>query len=81
VYDSTRFLGHVNKVQCIKGDAVVTIPDFVRDNPHVVVSLLFLDFDLYEPTVTALETFLPRMPRGAILAFDGKRSISPPCQP
>jgi hypothetical protein len=35
-----------------------------------VVSLLFLDFDLYEPTKVAIETFLPRMPKGAIIAFD-----------
>ena len=34
------------------------------------MSLLFLDFDLYEPTAKALELFLPRMPAGAVLAFD-----------
>lgn len=70
IYDSTRFIGHVNKVQLIKGDATVTIPQFVQENPHVLVSLLYLDFDLYGPTKTALEYFLPRMPKGAILAFD-----------
>lgn len=70
VYDSTRFLGHVNKVQLVKGDATKTIPQFIEDNPHVLVSLLYLDFDLYEPTKVALEHFLPRMPKGAILAFD-----------
>jgi hypothetical protein len=32
--------------------------------------LLFLDFDLYEPTKVALEQLVPRMPRGAVLAFD-----------
>ena len=32
--------------------------------------MLYLDFDLYAPTKAALETFLPRMPKGAILAFD-----------
>jgi hypothetical protein len=69
-HDSTRFLGHVDKVHLIKGDARQTIPAFVQDNPHLVVSLLFLDFDLYEPTRIALETFLPRMPKGAIVAFD-----------
>lgn len=26
--------------------------------------------DLYEPTKLALEYFLPRMPKGAVLAFD-----------
>jgi hypothetical protein len=29
-----------------------------------------LDFDLYEPTKIALEHFAPRMPKGAIIAFD-----------
>ncbi len=70
IHDSTRFLGHVSKVSTIAGDATVTIPRFVADNPHLVVSLLFLDFDLYEPTKSALEHFLPRMPRGSVLAFD-----------
>jgi len=70
IYDSTRFLGHVNKVHLIKGDALNTIPMFIDHNPHLLVSLLFLDFDLYEPTQIALKHFLPRMPKGAILAFD-----------
>jgi len=70
IYDANRFLGHINKVQLIKGDAVKTIPDFVKNNEHLVVSLLFLDFDLFEPTKAAIENFLPRMPKGAIIAFD-----------
>ena len=70
VYDSDRFLGHVDKVHLIKGDATKTIPEFVMKNKHLVVSLLFLDFDLYEPTKVALESFIPRMPKGAVLAFD-----------
>jgi macrocin-O-methyltransferase TylF-like protien len=70
INDSTRFLGHIPKVSLIRGDACVTIPQFVRDAPHLVVSLLYLDFDLYEPTKVALAHFLPRMPKGAIVAFD-----------
>ena len=70
VYDSDRFLGHVDKVHLVKGDAKKTIPDFVSKNKHLVISLLFMDFDLYEPTKVALEQFVPRMPKGAILAFD-----------
>jgi hypothetical protein len=70
IHDSTRFLGHIPKVGLVRGDAVQTIPAFIAANPHVVVSLLFLDFDLYEPTKVALEHFLPRMPAGAIIAFD-----------
>lgn len=70
IHDKTRFLGHIPKVQLIKGDAVTTIPQFFEENPHVLVSLLFLDFDLYEPTKTALEWIVPRMPKGAVIAFD-----------
>ena len=70
IYDSTRFLGHVEKVKLIKGNAVKTIPKFVKENPHLLVSLLFLDFDLYDPTKIALEQLVPRMPKGAVIAFD-----------
>jgi len=70
INDSTRFLGHVPKVRLIKGDATLTIPKFVEETPHLLVSLLFLDFDLYEPTKVALQHLVPRMPRGAVLAFD-----------
>lgn len=70
VYDSNRFLGHVKKVELIKGDAAKTIPEFIKNNQHLVVSLLFLDFDLYEPTSVAIKNFVPRMPKGAIIAFD-----------
>src|SRR5438093_3836459 len=69
-YDNNRFLGHVEKVHLVRGDATVTIPAFLASHPHLVVSLLFLDFDLYEPTRVALESFVPRMPRGAVIAFD-----------
>lgn len=70
VYDKNRFLGHINKIQLIKGDSSITIPKFIEENMHLVISLLFLDFDLYEPTKTALEYFVPRMPKGSIIAFD-----------
>lgn len=69
-YDDNRYLGHIYKVELIKGNAVKTIPEFIKKNPHLVVSLLFLDFDLYEPTKAAIENFLPRMPKGSIIAFD-----------
>ena len=69
-YDRDRFLGHINKVELVKGDIVKSAPAFVESHPHLVVSLLFIDCDLYDPTKAALETFLPRMPKGAVVAFD-----------
>ena len=69
-YDKDRFLGHIDKVHLIKGDVTQTVPAFVQSHPHLLVSLLFLDVDLYEPTRVAIEHILPRMPKGAIIAFD-----------
>jgi hypothetical protein len=69
-YDRDRFLGHMEKVHLIKGDVSETIPRFISEHPHLVVSLLFVDMDLYDPTRVALEYLVPRMPKGAVLAFD-----------
>lgn len=69
-YDKNRFLGHVNKVELIKGPAEKTIPEFVKNNSHLVISLLFLDFDLYAPTKVAIDNFYERIPKGGIIAFD-----------
>jgi hypothetical protein len=69
-YDRDRFLGHIPKVELIRGDITRTVPGFVASHPHLLASLLFLDADMFEPTKVALETFLPRMPKGAVLAFD-----------
>jgi hypothetical protein len=70
IYDTDRFLGHLPKARLIRGDVTETIPAFVAGNPHLLVSLLFLDLDLYEPTRVALKHLVPRMPKGAVLAFD-----------
>jgi hypothetical protein len=70
LYDQDRFLGHMEKVRLIRGDVAETAPRFIEENPHLVVSLLFLDLDLYGGTKAAIEAFVPRMPRGAVLAFD-----------
>lgn len=70
IYDSDRFLGHVEKVRLIKGDVTQTVPQFVRDNQHLVISLLFVDVDLFDPTKAVIDHLVPRMPKGAVLAFD-----------
>jgi hypothetical protein len=70
LFDANRFLSHIPKVELVKGDLALTAPEYVISNPHLIVSLLYLDLDVYEPTKKALEIFLPRMPKGAIVVFD-----------
>lgn len=70
LFDQNRTLGQVPKVSLIKGDFNETAEIFISENQHVLFSLLYLDFDLYEPTATALQHFLPRCSKGSIIAFD-----------
>lgn len=69
-HDQTRFLGHIPKLKLVTGDIMNTLPKYLDENPHLVVSLLHLDVDLYEPTKLALDLLLPRMPKGAVIMFD-----------
>jgi hypothetical protein len=65
-----RHLSHIDNVELVKGDFLKTGPAYINKNQQLLVSLLYLDFDLFEPTVQALRSFLPRMCKGSIVCFD-----------
>ena len=69
-HNSERTLGHIEKIELVPGDFMNTSGQWLQDNQHALISLLYLDFDLYEPTLEALKQFVPRMPSGAVIAFD-----------
>jgi Macrocin-O-methyltransferase (TylF) len=70
LFDSSRFLNHFPKIDIVRGDFDKTGPQYLEEHPHLVVSCLYLDFDIYSPTRLALELFLPRIPRGGLVVFD-----------
>ena len=70
LFDSNRPLNHINKIELVKGDICDTASDYVKNNPHLIVSLLYLDLDLYKPTLAALKAFVPLMPKGGLIVFD-----------
>ena len=70
LFDQNRFIGHVPKIRLVKGDIVGGLDGFIAENPHLLVALLYLDVDLYQPTKVALEKLLPRVPKGGVIAFD-----------
>jgi hypothetical protein len=66
----TPYPPYYPSVELIKGDILVTAEKFIKENPHLLISMLYIDVDLYAPTKKALEVFLPRMPKGSLIAFD-----------
>jgi hypothetical protein len=70
IHDRNRPLGHIPKVELLAGDATQSIPRYVAEHPHLLISLIYLDFDLYSPTKVALEHLFPRVVKGGIVVFD-----------
>ena len=71
--DLRRTLAHKGcdrNVELIAGDICETVPRFFKDHPETRVAFLNLDVDIYEPNVTVLEHFWPRLSRGGVLVLD-----------
>ena len=47
LYDMKRPLGHMRRIEIIKGNAVTKIPEYIRTHPELTCALLYLDFDIY----------------------------------
>lgn len=61
---------NTNRIKLIEGDIMDTLPEFLENNKHKLVSLLYLDLDIYKPTKFSIEKVLPRMCKGSVIAFD-----------
>ena len=70
LYDMKRPLGHMKRIELIKGNAVTKIPEYVKHHPELTCALLYLDFDIYKPTNIALKHLLPLVAKGGIVVFD-----------
>jgi Macrocin-O-methyltransferase (TylF) len=70
LHDRNRPLGHIPKIELVAGNACEAIPRYVERSPHLLLSLVYLDFDIYEPTKAALKFLFDRVVKGGIVAFD-----------
>ncbi len=70
IFDQDRFIPYKPRVVLVKGNIEQTVPQFVKDNPGLRISLIHFDCDLYLPTKIALETFWPLVVRGGVVLFD-----------
>jgi SAM-dependent methyltransferase len=57
-------------VTLVIGDACVTVPEFFDARPGALVSFAFCDFDLYRPTIIALNTLHSAMSAGGLIVLD-----------
>jgi hypothetical protein len=57
-------------VEIIPGDILKTLDEYLESNPHLKISLLHIDVDLYEPTKVVLEKLYDKVTKGGIIIFD-----------
>ena len=63
-------MSHLRRYELVKGDAVETVPEYLRMHPETIISLAIFDFDIYAPTKAALEAIRPHLCKGSVLVFD-----------
>lgn len=70
LYDRNRPIGNIEKTRVIKGDISITLPKYINEHPETIISLLYLDLDLYLPTKRTIECVWQKIPKGGIICFD-----------
>ncbi len=70
VHESMGPLESMRRFELVKGDASVTINEYLKAHPETLISLAYFDMDIYEPTKAVLTAILPYLNKGAIIAFD-----------
>ncbi len=70
LFDMNRPIGHIPKVELVKGNISESLPVYLQEHPATVVGLLYLDMDLYQATFDTLTLLRGRMAKGAVICFD-----------
>ncbi len=59
-----------DKFQLVAGDVEQTLPIFIKENPGLRISLLYIDFDIENPTYYMLKYLWDRILPGGVVLFD-----------
>lgn len=69
--------GVAQNVELIQGDVNLTIAEYLKNNPHLRISLLNIDVDVYEATQTCLEQLYPCVVKGGVVILDDYANVFP----
>lgn len=70
IFDADRFIPYKARIVLVKGDIEETVPQYVKQNPGLRISLLHFDADLYRPTLIGLEHLWSLVVPGGLVLFD-----------
>jgi hypothetical protein len=68
--EQTRKVVVPERFNIVVGDISLTLPDLLKSDSSISISLLYLDLDLYEPTAKTLIACRERLTKGSVVVFD-----------
>jgi hypothetical protein len=71
-------LPHANLTELVKGDASLTVPQYLKSHPETIISFAYFDMDIYKPTKDVLQAIIPHLTKGAVIAFDEINDVNWP---
>jgi hypothetical protein len=60
----------MKKYELVKGDATISIGEYLARNPHTIIAFAYFDMDIYEPTKQCLEAIKKHVTKGTVIGFD-----------
>jgi hypothetical protein len=69
-HERENIMAHIKKYDLIEGDIINTLPTYLSANPHELISLIYIDVALYEPTKVILKSCIPHLLKGSVIVFD-----------
>ena len=70
IHTKDQFVAQSKRAFLVDGDILDTVPQYVKDNPGLRISLLHLDVDVYKPTKVALDYLYDRVVSGGLIVLD-----------
>lgn len=69
-HENENILSHIHKFELVKGNISDTLPAYLQTNCHELISLIYIDVAMYEPTKAILQNCIPHLLNGSIIVFD-----------
>ena len=70
LHNDDNLLKGVERCRIICGNITETVPDFVENNKGLRLSMLYLDANIYDPTITGLKYLYPLVVPGGVVVFN-----------
>lgn len=77
-HEEENTMSNIKKYELVKGDATITIEEYLNEHLETIIALAYFDLGLYEPTKKCLEAIKPYITRGTVIAMDKLNSCEFP---